>query len=149
MRADYEFYKEQYFGNVISQDDFPKYESRACDKIDYLTMDKFAGVFAGDNETLQVRCKKAICIVAEIMYDIESAEKAYRKSVSEDKTETGLSGRSVKSVSSGNESITYSDSVEKTSVISAVLTDKVAQDRLIFDSIRDYLGGTGLLSQAI
>lgn len=54
----------------------------------------------------------------------------------------------VKSVTSGSESITYSDAGGNTSIASLV-GNKSAQNEMLFDVAREYLGDTGLLSQII
>ena len=37
MYADYEFYSAKYLGELVSEDDYPKYEMKARDEIDYYT----------------------------------------------------------------------------------------------------------------
>lgn len=37
MYADYEFYSTKYLGELVSEDDYPKYEMKARDELDYYT----------------------------------------------------------------------------------------------------------------
>ena len=76
--------------------------------------------------------QKAACAIADLLYEIDKATK----------TATATDETNVKSRSSGGESITYGDN--KT-LVTAVLSDKRAQNRLIYDTAVEYLAGTGLL----
>lgn len=158
MYADYEFYKESYFGNIISEDDFPRLEDRASDKLYSITMgkiDRFLvenenGKLVLDDSKISSNIKKAICKLAEIMYDMEQSEKAYRDSIGFD-TENGMiKGKVISSVSAGAERITYETSSKEESAISSIVkADIHTQEKYYFESIRMYLGWTGLLSQAL
>lgn len=158
MYVDYLFYKNSYFGNVISEEDFPKFEDMASDKIYYITMgkvDRFLvenenGKLVLDDSKISIKIKKSVCKLAEIMFDISQAEKSYRKSVN-NSINTGVeSGGSVASITSGSESITYFNTTTSKSSISAIVNaDTKTQEQYFFDSIRVYLGDTGLLSQAL
>ncbi len=107
--ADYEFYKTSFFGNVVPESDFMRLAERASDFIDRLTFDRLADGLPSDDRQ-QKRIKKAVCAVAEMLYQIDVAEKnalsaANGTSVSilGGGTATGI----VTSVSSGSESISY------------------------------------------
>lgn len=158
MYADYEFYKNKYFGNVISEEDFPRFEDRAEDKLNYLTMDRIVnllikkpnGDFELNDSKISFSIKKAVCRLAEAIYDIEQADKMYRDTVGFTADNGITTGKVVKSVSAGAESITYSDTVSQNSAISDIVkADKRTQDNYYFEIVREYLGMTGLLSQAL
>lgn len=68
----------------------------------------------------------------DLMYRLDAATK----------TATAKDETNVKSKSSGGESITYGDT---DTLITKVLSDKAAQNRLMHDTIAEYLSGTGLL----
>lgn len=108
--ADYDFYKTSYFGSVVPETDFPKLAEKASDFIDAMTFDRLVDGLPA-NERSQKRIKKAVCSLAELMYQIELAEKnATNAAVSGVSTTTGSSGSMtgiVTSVSSGSESISY------------------------------------------
>nr|DAM71821.1 MAG TPA: Head Tail Connector Protein [Caudoviricetes sp.] len=108
--ADYEFYTTSYFGSVVPETDFPRLAERASDFVDTMTFDRLVDGLP-TNERSQKRIKKAVCSLAELMYQIELAEKnATNAAVSGASTAIGSGGSTtgiVTSVSSGSESISY------------------------------------------
>lgn len=108
--ADYEFYTTSYFGSVVPETDFPRLAEKASDFIDTMTFDRLVGGLP-TNERSQKRIKKAVCSLAELMYQIELAEKnATNAAASGTSTTIGSGGSTtgiVTSVSSGSESISY------------------------------------------
>ena len=108
--ADYEFYTTSYFGSVVPETDFPRLAERASDFVDLMTSDRLVDGLP-TNERSQKRIKKAVCSLAELMYQIELAEKnATNAAVSGTSTAIGSGGSTtgvVTSVSSGSESISY------------------------------------------
>lgn len=108
--ADYEFYTTSYFGSVVPETDFPRLAERASDFVDAMTFDRLVDGLP-TNERSQKRVKKAVCSLAELMYQIELAEKnAINAAVSGTSTAIGSGGSTtgvVTSVSSGSESISY------------------------------------------
>ena len=105
--ADYKFYTES-FGNVVPETDFPRLAERASDFVDLMTSDRLVDGLPADKRS-QKRIKKAVCSLAELMYQIELAEKnATNAAVSGTSTAIGSGGSTtgiVTSVSSGSESI--------------------------------------------
>lgn len=71
--ADYKFYTES-FGNVVPETDFPRLAERASDFVDEITFDRLVDGLPA-NERSQKRIKKAVCSLAELMYQLELAEK--------------------------------------------------------------------------
>lgn len=108
--ADYEFYTTSYFGTVVPETDFPRLAERASEFVDTMTFDRLVDGLP-TNERSQKRVKKAVCSLAELMYQIEIAEKnATNAAVSGASTAIGSGGSTtgiVTSVSSGSESISY------------------------------------------
>lgn len=108
--ADYEFYTTSYFGSVVPETDFPRLAERASDFIDTMTFDRLVDGLPA-NERSQKRIKKTVCSLAELMYQIELAEKnATNAAASGTSTTIGTGGSAtgiVTSVSSGSESISY------------------------------------------
>lgn len=108
--ADYGFYTTSYMGNVVPESDFPRVESKASDFVDILTHDRLVDGLPAD-ERAQTRIKKAVCSLADTLYQIELAEKQ-ALSVAESglTSSSGGAGKTtgvVTSVSSGSESISY------------------------------------------
>jgi hypothetical protein len=108
--ADYEFYTTSYFGSVVPETDFPRLAERASDFVDLMTSDRLVDGLP-TNKRSQKRIKKAVCSLAELMYQIELAEKnATNAAVNGTSTAIGSGGSTtgiVTSVSSGSESISY------------------------------------------
>lgn len=108
--ADYEFYTTSYFGSVVPEADFPRLAERASDFVDTMTFDRLVDGLP-TNERSQKRIKKAVCSLAELMYQIELAENnATNAAASGASTTIGSGGSTtgvVTSVSSGSESISY------------------------------------------
>ena len=107
--ADYDFYTTSYFGNVVPEADFPRLAERASDFVDNMTFDRLVDGLP-ENERSQKRIKKAVCSLAELMYQIELAEKNAVNQASVNLTDTNvgdISAGVVTSVSSGSESISY------------------------------------------
>lgn len=111
--ADYEFYTTSCFGSVVPETDFPRLAERASEFVDTMTFDRLVDGLPA-NERSQKRIKKAVCSLAELMYQIELAEKnATNAAVSGTSTVIGSGGSTtgiVTSVSSGSESISYATS---------------------------------------
>ena len=115
--ADYEFYTTSYFGSVVPEADFPRLAERASDFVDTMTFDRLVDGLPTDTRT-QKRIKKAVCSLAELMYQIELAEKNAISQASADATDTNVGDKStgiVTSVSSGSESISYATPQQKAS----------------------------------
>jgi hypothetical protein len=108
--ADYDFYTTSYFDSVVPETDFPRLAERASDFVDIMTFDRLVDGLP-KNERSQKRIKKAVCSLAELMYQIELAEKnATNAAASGTSTTIGSGGSTtgvVTSVSSGSESISY------------------------------------------
>lgn len=107
--ADYEFYTTSYFGSAVPETDFPRLAERASDFVDAMTFDRLVDGLPTD-ERSQKRIKKAVCSLAELMYQIELAENNAINQASSNVTDTNVGNIStgiVTSVSSGSESISY------------------------------------------
>lgn len=71
--ADYDFYTTSCFGSVVPEADFPRLAERASDFVDLMTFDRLADGLPSNGRS-QKRIKKAVCSLAELMYQIELAE---------------------------------------------------------------------------
>nr|DAG11352.1 MAG TPA: Head Tail Connector Protein [Caudoviricetes sp.] len=113
--VDYKFYTES-FGNVVPETDFPRLAEKASGFVDTMTFDRLVDGLPTD-ERSQKRIKKAVCSLAELMYQIELAEKnATNAAVSGTSTVIGSGGSTTgiaTSVSSGSESISYATPQQK------------------------------------
>lgn len=130
MYVDYEFYKTLY-GTTVDETVFnrliwnaEKHVKNAVTGVDGRCKLDFA---FPDVEYDAEAVKRCECALVDIMAKIEKAE-------------TEAEGnKTVKSVSAGNESISYDTG---SGLIGKVLSDKSAQSRLYADTINEYLRGT-------
>ena len=108
--ADYDFYTTSFFGNVVPESDFMRFSERASDFVDMMTFDRLADGLPSD-ERQQKRIKKAVCALADLMYQIDLAGKNAIAAASGASNSTGTSdGAStgvITSRNSGSESISY------------------------------------------
>lgn len=146
--ADYKFYTES-FGNVVPEADFPRLAERASDFVDLMTSDRLVDGLPTD-ERSQKRIKKAVCSLAEIMYQIELAEKNAISQASANVTDTNTGGKStgiVTSVSSGSESISYATpqqigaSAKEWSAVYATVGDVQKTNNLLYKTALPLLMG--------
>lgn len=128
--TDYVFYTGAYFGDIIPEDSFPKYERLAEDELHLITGGKLKGLRSYPEEV-----KRAVCALAEIVFQVDEEKR---------NTGTGAAnhGKIVKTVSSGNESISYD--VQKSEFSEAAVSRKL-RNRLFQEAVTRYLSGTGLL----
>lgn len=129
MLCDYDFYRTKYYGNVISEHDFPRLYDRAHNKLNQLTFGRIEA--DAYEESDELRIKKCLCALADKFADYELSEKTIRQN----------GGGVVASVSSGSESISYKTDAK-------VLTQS-EQNMECYKIAREYLFGTGLLYAGI
>lgn len=107
--ADYDFYANDFLGSAVPVDLFPQLSERASAWIDTLTNDRLVDGLP-TNVRHQKRIKMAVCELAELMYQIELAEKNAINQASANLPDINVGNKStgiVTSVSSGSESISY------------------------------------------
>ena len=105
--VDYDFYTNQYFGNVISDKDFPRMAERASEQIDVLTFKRLRKWLPEDEDELK-DVKKAVCSMAETIYYNDMLVSSGMSAVGQSEQSDGtVRGKVISSVSSGNESISY------------------------------------------
>ena len=98
MIADYEFYRENYYGDQLTEENFPKYATRADAHLDELTMGKYA-CDRLPAETVEA-VKMAECAIADLCLNLEQAEL-------QSDAAWKVEGEKV-----GNHSVTYRNSAE-------------------------------------
>ena len=125
----FEFYESKYYGDSIKESSFPKWEDRATMKLDQLT---YGHIDDAAKEEFDEQIQKATCALADLLYQID-----YKTTHASDEK-----GGNVKSMSSGGRSVSFGSNE---TLVDKVLNDKAAQNRLCYDSVCEYLSGTGLL----
>lgn len=125
----FEFYRDSYYGDSIEESLFPKWEDRASMKLDQLT---YGNINVETQAEFDEKIQKATCALADLLYQIDY------KTVHANDPKNG----NVKSMSSGGQSISFGTNE---TLVDKVLNDKTAQNRLCYDTVCEYLSGTGLL----
>lgn len=149
--ADYDFYTESYYGNVVPEADFDRLADRASDYIDTVTHGNLEDGLPTERKSLK-RLKKAVCAVAEKMYDLELAERNATNAAmnSNEMVTVGTNGKTtgiVTSVSSGSESISYATpqqsgaSAKEWSAVYAAAGDVQKTNDLLFKTALPLLMG--------
>lgn len=141
--ADYKFYTTTYYGNTVPGSDFQKYSELASDCIDMITFDRLTDGLPYD-ERSQTKIKKAVCSLADTIYQIDKIKKASMETVGTVVREDGtVTGKAVSSVSSGSESISYATGMpgSNTDIYSRAAMDKKVENILLRQIVTDYLSG--------
>lgn len=141
--TDYAFYKNEYHGDVVPETDFPRYADRASDRIDTITFDHLADGLPSDSRANK-KVQKAVCSVAETLYQIDSIKNTLLNNLGTVETEDGkVTGKTVSSVTAGSESITYSTGMSDASktVYAQAAMDKKVENILVQQSAGQYLYG--------
>lgn len=131
--ADYEYYKDTYLGNSITEEDFPRLSLRASSFLDYYTQGRAAK--NADLDALKMAC----CAVAEQYQAIDAAQALATKSLtaalsdSSGELQSQTVGSWSKSYRSGGESAAQA------------ATAAASARSLLSAAAAQYLAGTGLL----
>lgn len=107
--TDFKFYTTTYHGNVVPESDFDRIADRASDFLDVITFDRLADGLP-DDERAKTKVQKAVCAVAEKLYELELAEKQANAAAlagASSGTSGGVTSGVIASHSSGSESISY------------------------------------------
>lgn len=115
--ADFEFYKKTFLGDVLTEETAAKWLERASEHIDAMTFNRLETGFP-ELEAHVIKVKKAVCAVAEALYYVEQQRIATAAS----KDAQGNIRAAIASISSGRESISYSQTTN-TSVYAKAVAD--------------------------
>ena len=125
--VDYDFYTNQYFGNVISDKDFPRMAERASEQIDVLTFKRLRKWLPEDEDELK-DVKKAVCSMAETIYYNDMLVSSGMSAVGQSEQSDGtVRGKVISSVSSGNESISYATGGSSTNSLEGIAIQEMKQ----------------------
>ena len=141
--ADYQFYTTTYYGDTVPESDFPKYAERASDRIDSITFDRLVNGLP-EEERAVTKVKKAVCAVADAMYQIDQIKKASMESVGTVTREDGtVVSKAVSSISSGSESISFATGSfgGTESIYGQAAVDKKVESVLLYQVATEYLSG--------
>lgn len=136
--ADLTFYQDEYFGDLLTEDNAAKWLERASDWLDVLTRGRLTFAFPTVSGHI-AKVKKAVCAMAEALFSVDEQRKALMVQKAADGSYKGT----VASISSGKESITYlsGSSATSSSVYAAAAADSEAETKLVLDTAVMYLAG--------
>lgn len=141
--TDITFYKTKYHGRVIPDSEFVRMVEFASDVMDQLTYDRLmAGMPEAERENARVQ--KAVCALADLLYQIEAYVSAVNIAAGYTQREDGtVVGKVISSVSSGSESISYApvSSGSAATSIAKSATDIAARNQLLYQTVAPYLQG--------
>lgn len=142
---DYEYFKGLY--PDIPETDFNRLSWEACRKIDAATtgldgVRKLAVAFPTDEYAAEC-VRRCACALVLVLRQLETARANAAKASGYTETTSGLQGKVISSVSSGNESISFStgSAAGSETMIDKALADKTAEAQLYADTVREYLSG--------
>ena len=147
--TDFEFYATTYHGNVVPEADFPRIADRASDFLDVITFDRLVDGLPSD-ERAATKVQKAVCAVAEKLYELELADKQALSAAAGGTSSSGSGGATsgvITSRSAGSESISYASPSEmangaKTwSAVYQAAGDMQKTDKLLEKTAKTYLMG--------
>ena len=132
--ADFNFYYNNYFGDVLSSTEANRWLERASDELDRLTFGRLTNNFPTDQNGV-IKVKKAVCAVAEALYLVD----AQRKSVTATKDEDGQYKGAITSIKSGSESITFAAGGASSSIYAAAAASSSDEQTLVSSIAAKYL----------
>ena len=147
--TDFEFYAITYHGNAVPEADFPRIADRASDFLDVITFDRLIDGLP-DDERAKTKVQKAVCAVAEKLYELELADKQALSAAAGGTSSSGSGGTTsgvITSRSAGSESISYASPSEmangaKTwSAVYQAAGDGEATNKLLYGAAKLYLTG--------
>lgn len=140
---DYEYFKTLY--PDIPEADFNRLSWEACRKMDIATtgidgIRKLTVAFPTDEYAVEC-VKRCACALVDTLNQMKQAWENANKASGYTETTNGLQGKVISSISSGNESISFSSSgsSSRTTAIDKALADVFVENQMYMKIIRDYL----------
>lgn len=148
--TNYDFYVNKYSGYVVPKSEFNRMSQEASDWLDTITFYRLSDGLP-KYERYQTRIKKAVCKIADVLYQMDLAQKQSLKTFSD---ETALPGNTtgkttgiITSVSAGSETISFANpqqvgtaAKEWNSVYAAVGNPEKA-NMILYNAAKLYLTG--------
>ena len=118
MVADYSLYTGEYFGKLLTSEEFPEYATRADAWLSELTFDRYSSPDLSESQIQAVKMSE--CAVAEICYELQAEP---------------VSDPSISKETVGSHSVTYRTEAEAAAGLAI----------RVYDTAARYLMTTGLL----
>lgn len=139
----YEYYTSLYGSDSIPETDFNRISWEAEREIDKATtgidnIRKLRVAFPVDEYDAEI-VKRCVCNLIRTMYQIDVISKSMEVGIGYEKTEGGMRGKVISSVSAGNESVTYGSGVTMQSTIGKAVFDAIERGRIYREIVSDAL----------
>lgn len=134
MYANYEFYTTEYFGELVSDTEYPKYELKARNELEYYTRMRIPFI----DEDKMNKVKMCECKLIDLLYSYDQEVKKIKEY--EDKSIQGV----VASETVGKQSVSY-----QKATLRDIKVVKQECDEMISKIIRKDLSMTGLLYRGV
>ena len=118
MIATYDFYQTEYYGKLLSAEEFPEYATRADAWLSELTFNRYCSPDLSESQLQAVKMSE--CAVAELCYELQAEP---------------VSDPSISKETVGSHSVTYRTEAEAAAGLAA----------RVYDTAARYLMTTGLL----
>lgn len=134
--ANYDFYRDCYYGELLTEENAARWLDRASDELDALTFGRIVSAMPTD-EAHTAKIRKATCAIAEALFRIDEETHAMGAQRAQDGSYHGA----VSSVSSGRESVTYAQNGAGATSFASAAADESTRRVLIGDIAAKYLAG--------
>lgn len=132
--ADFDFYSNTYYGEVLTAENANRWLDRAGDELDALTFGRLIFAFP-TIEAHAVKVKKAVCAIAEALLCIDIQSRA----ASAQKAQDGTYHGAIASMTAGKETISYATGASSSSVYALAAASAEAQASLLSCIAAKYL----------
>jgi hypothetical protein len=132
--ADFQYYSGDFHGDTLTEETAAKWLELASDEVDTLTYGRLTFAFP-EVEGHAVKVKKAVCAIADALYLIDIQCKATAAQEAPD----GSYRCPVASISSGRESVSYSNGNTSSSIYAAAAASHLTALALISNIAAKYL----------
>ena len=132
--ADFEFYQNIFYGDILTEENANRWLERASDRLDTLTHGRLGFAYPTE-EAHVVKVQKAVCAMAEALWQVETQ----RAALSAQKAQDGSFRGAVTSISSGKESVSYATGSAVGSAFAAAAASKAEETVLLQSVAAEYL----------
>lgn len=139
MYADYDYYTTEYCGTLVEKSVFDRYARQATRLLDAATTNKLQFAFP-KKETDVLTVRDCQCDLVEFLYRVQMYQNSAHEATGTIHNPDGtVRGKSVSSVTSGSESISYSVNSGISTDVAEAAKDPRAKNAIIYEIIKSTL----------
>lgn len=142
MYTDFAYYTTEYGGKTIkSEDDFKHFARKAERRLDAITGKKLQFAFPVKEKDSEA-VKDCLCELTEFLYQVDAYQNSAMESIGVVTQSDGtVKGKVVSSITSGSESISYSNGGSASTSVMEAARDKKVMDAMIYCMVQEGLSG--------